>query len=601
MSLPFQPLFDVERFTNFCTKLKIDSKEKGRTPLYLLGAQRYFIEKIAEGLANGIHTFVVLKGRQLGISTVCLALDLYWMAKHAGLQGAIVTDTDETREVFRSQLEDYHKSLPSQVRSPIKRHNRVQVQMQNSSRLVYLVAGEKKKGNLGRGKAVNFMHATECSSWGDEEGFASLMNTLAQQNPKRLYIFESTARGFNMFYQTWETAKESKTQMAIFIGWWRNELYSWPETSVEYQTFWDGDLTSDERVWVKEVFEQYGHSITAEQIAWWRWYVQEHMKGDELMALQEMPPTEDYAFQLSGSKFFSGERVNILHQRAIKQECLYFRYKFGMNFEDTEFIETTAENAEVTIWETPDEKGVYALGADPAYGSSEWADEFAAQMGRCYADRWVQVLELGSPDWTEAQFAWALAHLAGWYGRSPTAECMLNLELLGPGGAVYNELLNLRIKAGFIPASDTDRSGAFNVIGRIRDYLYKKQDSLSGNFAQMWNTNSREKLRMMSTLRSYFERDSLEINSPVCLQQFRNIHRNGDSIGGEGRAKDDRVIALGISVIAWNDWLMIQLAAQGRTYAREMRPAEEQKAIHPVENSVVNYLKKNGIHLRGLT
>jgi hypothetical protein len=355
-------------------------------------------------------------------------------------------------------------------------------------------------------------------------------------------------------------------------------------------------------VWIGDVFERYGYEITPRQIAWWRWYVAEQMKGDEMHALQEMPPTEDYAFQLSGSKFFSNERVNKHYQRAIKTEPLYYKYVFGLEFEDTQFIETDAENAEVTIWELPvvakqvgDREGTYALGADPAFGSSEWADEFAACMLRCYADRIVQVLEVGATCYTEAQFAWVIAHLAGWYGN-----CMLNLEMQGPGGAVFNELQNLKRKSGTIPPKDP-RAGAYDVVGRIRDYLWKKQDSMATGFAYQWQTNTREKVRMMSTLRSYFERDIIEINSPDCLQQFRNIHRQGDQIGGEGRAKDDRVIALAIGTIAWNDWLMLQLQAQHKTFSSENRPLEAAKIYTPVERSVINYLKKQEIKVRGVT
>ena len=594
--------FDAARFETFCGKLRIDTKELGRVPLKFLGTQRYVIEQIADGLKNDIHTFVILKGRQLGISTVTLALDLYWPSKYRGLQGAIVTDTDENREVFRSYIEQYRNSLPAQVRSPIERHNRTQLILKNGSRLVYMVAGTKKKGDLGRAKSVNYMHATECSSWGDEEGFGSLVNTLAQKNPARLYILESTARGYNMFYQTWEVAKASNTQRAIFVGWWRNELYSWPDDSIEFQTYWDGAPTGDERVWIGEVFTQFGVEINPNQLAWWRWYCAEQMKGDEMLALQEMPPTAEYAFQLSGSKFFSGERVNQHYQRAIKQPCLYFRYEFGLNFEDTQFLETTEQNAEVTIWETPvvaqkpgDRSGSYTLGCDPAYGSSEWADEFAGSLLRCYADKIVQVAELGTTTWNEAQYAWAIAHLCGWYG-----DCMLNLEMQGPGAAVFNELQNLKRQAGMLPPGDP-RAGAFDVVGRIRDYLWKKQDSIHGNFAYQWQTNHREKIRMMSTLRSYFERDMVEINSPTCLQQFRNIHRNGDQIGGEGRAKDDRVIALAIGAIAWNDWVMLEMQANQRTWAKENRPEEERRAFTPIENSVIGYLNRNGIKVRGLT
>src|SRR6266403_1649945 len=200
------PVFDPGKFEKFCGRLKIDSKELGLIRLTFLGSQRYLVTRIAEALAAGIHTFVILKGRQIGISTVLLALDIYWMFKCKGLQGAIVTDSDENREVFRSMIEQYIKTLPAKAQAAIKRHNRIQLLLTNRSRLVYMVAGSKKKGDLGRAKAVNFMHGTECSSWGDEEGFASLVNTLAQKNPRRLFVLESTARGYNMFYQTWEVA-----------------------------------------------------------------------------------------------------------------------------------------------------------------------------------------------------------------------------------------------------------------------------------------------------------------------------------------------------------------------------------------------------------
>ena len=427
------------------------------------------------------------------------------------------------------------------------------------------------------------------------------MNSLAQTNPNRLYIFESTARGYNMFYTTWEVAKESKTMKAIFIGWWRNELYQYGEATSQFQTFWDGEPTSDERVWMGEIFEAYGVEITPYQIAWWRWYVKEKMKGDEMMALQEMPPTADYAFQLSGSKFFSAERTNLAYRRSLEQEAVHFRYEFGLNFEDTLFLETTPENAEVTIWETPvkasqanERSGSYALGCDPAYGSSEWADEFAACMLRCYADRIVQVAEVGSASWTEQQFAWVIAHLTGWYG-----DCMLNLEMQGPGATVYNELWNLKYRAASFTAKDP-RLEAFDVVGRVRDYLYKRQDSIHGNFAYQWQTNAREKIRMMSTLRGYFEREMVEINSPACLQQFRNVHRNGDQIGGEGRAKDDRVIALAIAGVAWNDWIMREMQAAGRTYVMEQRAPVEAKAFNAAERSVINFLKDQKIRVRGL-
>jgi len=585
--------FELARFEAFCRRLKIPTKEKGLIPLEMLGTQRYVMQEIAAGIKRDVHTFTILKGRQMGISTVMLALDIYWLFKHPGLQGLLVTDTDKNRELFRSNLTAFMGSLPPSAKPKGSGHNRLMLSLGSGSRLEYLVAGTRKEGNLGRGSAGNFLHATECSSWGDEEGYASLMNTLAQTNPDRLYVFESTARGYNMFYEAWEVAKKSKTEHAIFVGWWRNEFYRKERGSVEFKTYWDGSPTGDERVWIREVYERYRYNMQPEQLAWWRWYVAEKMKGDEMMAFQEMPPTEEYAFQLSGSKFFSSERVNINFQSALKAPAPQdFRYKFGLNYEDTEFIETSPENADVRIWEMPDPKGVYVIGADPAYGSSEWADEFAVCVLRCYADRVVQVAEVGTPDWNEAQYAWAIAHLAGSYSGA-----MLCLEMQGPGGAVFNELQNLKRAAGNMRKGDP-RLKLYDVVGMMRDYLWKKQDSLHGAFAYQWQTNTKEKIRMMSTLRNYFEREMVDINSLDCIQQLRNIHRDGDRIGGEGRAKDDRVIALAIAVVAWNDWIMQEMMVNNRTFVLENRPSEEPRTVTTVERAVLKYLTANGIELK---
>lgn len=580
-------VFSVEHFERFCACLKIDTKEQGQKPLLWMGTQRYFVQEIAKGLAEGIHTFVCLKGRQLGISTVSLALDLYWMFLHKGLQGALVTDTDDNKILFKSYLTQYLNSLPPGKRVRAEENNRAQLVLANRSRLAYIVAGKRKNESLGAGKAVNFMHATECATWGDQEGLASLQATLAQHNPNRIYVFESTAFGYNMWYEMWEQARAASTQRAIFIGWWRNEFYRKERDSREFRTYWDGEPTTEERAWMAEIYELYKFNITPEQLVWWRWYMAENTSDLNTM-YQTFPPTENYAFQMSGAKYFSGERVNVMYKKTLESpEPQCFRYKFGIHFEQTEFIRTNEENAEVRIWEMPVEGATYCLGADPAYGSSEWADEFCIQVLRVFADKVVQVAEVATADYTEAQFAWVIAHLGGSY-----RPCMVSLEMQGPGGAVFNELQNLK---RFTAAASTSSRDLYNVLGSIRDYLWRKQDSLMGSYAYQWQTNSKEKLRMMSTLRNYFERDMIVVHSSELAAQFRNIHREGDSVGGEGRAKDDRVIALAIAVVAWNDWLMLELQMQNKTYAIEMKPKDAPRVAAPLEKNVLKYLTAQGI------
>ena len=66
--------FNKDLFYKFCSELKIETKEQGlRKMNNLLGTQTYVMDEIAKGLEDDIHFFVILKGRQLGITTISLA------------------------------------------------------------------------------------------------------------------------------------------------------------------------------------------------------------------------------------------------------------------------------------------------------------------------------------------------------------------------------------------------------------------------------------------------------------------------------------------------------------------------------------------------
>jgi hypothetical protein len=135
----------------------------------------------------------------------------------------------------------YMEGLPKEYKIPLVAHNRNQMVLKNRSRIFYQIAGNKSR--LGQGKAITYLHGTETASWGNEEGLASLIASLAEKNPERLYMFESTAQGFNMFHDMYKTAKSAKTQRAIFCGWWRNQYYSVHADSNIYRVYWDGKLT----------------------------------------------------------------------------------------------------------------------------------------------------------------------------------------------------------------------------------------------------------------------------------------------------------------------------------------------------------------------
>lgn len=585
--------FNRAKFDKFCGHLIIDTKEEGQVPLRLMGTQRYFLDEMTKGLQADKHMFVVLKGRQLGISTISLALDLYWLSQHPGLQGMLATDSDGNRNFFRSVLTDYRNNMPKQYRIPQITHNRNMLWLKNRSKLHYLTAGTKKtgSGNMGRGKGINFLHATEVSSWGDQEGFDSLMTTLAQTHPDRLYVFESTARGFNMFYDLWKDAKNSLDQQAIFIGWWRNEYYRLPPSSPQFQVYWDGQLTSEEHEWVTQVKGLYDYDIQPDQIAWWRWQSEEMVKEGSMM-MQEYPPTEEYAFVMSGQQFFSTRRLTEEFKKIqLQPSPKYYRYNIGADFsaEGIELIETNEENATLTIWEEPVPNGVYVLGADPAYGSSENADRFAIQVFRCYSDGIEQVAEYCTPTGYMYTFAWIIAHLAGAYSNSTVL-----LELNGPGMGVWQEFRALVERAKGIRGEYA--TNIRQVLGNISYFLYRRADSLGGGHAVLhWKSTAELKEKIMNRLRDSFERGLLKVRSKNLIAEFRYITRDGTDIGASGRAKDDLTIAAALAVECWAEQVFPVLQSRGLTRERSIALQTETSGENPLNRQVSTYLKRLGV------
>jgi hypothetical protein len=580
--------FDLKKFYKFCSELKIETKEEGLKKMgTLLGTQTYVMDEIQKGLDEDVHFFVILKGRQLGITTISLALDLYWQFTHPGWQGTLVADTEENRDMFRSTLAMYLEGLPKEYKIPLVAHNRNQMVLKNRSRLFYQIAGNKSR--LGQGKAITYLHGTETASWGNEEGLASLIASLAEKNPERLYMFESTAQGFNMFHDMYKTAKKAKTQRAIFCGWWRNEYYSVPSDSNIYKVYWDGKLTGEEKEWHKDIKKLYGFEINSRQMAWWRWKMYEGIKDDALM-YQEFPPTEDYAFVMTGTSFFSHTRCTEAAKTSKKTECDHYRYAFGQLFQDTEVLRSTERLGTLKIWEEPIDSAYYVIGADPAYGSSDWADRFCIQVFRCYADGLDQVAEFATSELNTYQFAWVIAHLAGAYKNST-----LNLEVNGPGQAVINELRNLkRLATSMGGATGRD---LMDVLGSMQNYIWRRNDTLGGlsnSIGYLTTSNSKE--RMLQYMKDYFERGMMRILSMDTLEEMKGIVRENGFLGAPGRGKDDRVIASALAAVAYAEQIQPRLIAQKITRA----VSEAQESFTPeqiaVGRNVSDYLKRIGMY-----
>lgn len=606
--------FSLPHFWKFASHVYINTKERGRIRLIEpFGTQRWVMQRIAAGLERDIHSFTTLKCRQIGLSTITLALDMYWCFRHRGLNATIVVHEDDAAQDFRSQLDIMYRELPIGWKPKRDAHNRshfsFRFQDGSVSKIQYQVAGTKMKGGgkLGRSKGNAYLHATEMSSWGDQEGLMSLRASLAEINPNRLYHWESTARGFNRFYDIWLESKRAMTQEAIFVSWWAHDLYRLSRDDPRFKVYWgtNGRMTAQEREHTRDVSLLYGDAmqfvngtkeISPEQWAWYRWYGAERV-GDEMMLEQEMPTTEHHAFVVTGSQYFTARGITTAYNKlkAVKTPQ-YYRIEVRHTFSDTQVIACPKNVATLTIWEPPEEGAAYVMGADPAFGSSEWADRFCLSVWKCYADRIVQVAEFCDPDLQDFSFAWIMCYLAGSYSivNSKPNIFVYNLEITGPGQAVLSEINNLRRLSW--TGQKSDRSFFRDFTGNMSAYLYRRMDVLSQiPSAIHWKSTLNAKERMMGIFRNYFERGVAEVKSEKLLDEMKGIIREeGCAPSASGRSKDDRVIAAGLAVEAWNNQLVQRLTQMGRTYEEAQR-AKDPTMTNAAQTVINRQLLKLGM------
>jgi hypothetical protein len=591
--LPTVAPFPIERFLGFIKQLKVITKDYGLIPFGLLGTQQYVLDEITEGLARGVTTFIILKARQLGMSTVFIALDLFWAFEHAGLAGAFATHTEQSRDQFRNIIETFFNHLPTTHKVRYSKHNRSMLILKNGSTFGYLVAGVKEKttANLGRSGAFNFLHATEVAFWGNELDLTELRATLSTHYAHRLQIYESTANGFNHWEDMCTVANDSKTQKFIFVGWWRNELYQFTREDPRFKVYCpsgsDEKMSLLERKRHSQVKERYATDVTIEQIAWYRWKLDEDAAGDQMKMDEMFPWLPEDAFVATGSKFFTSESLTDSMRRARKMALTAYRYVVGLEWADLAVVPAPLARAELKIWEEAHPHGHYCIGCDPAYGSSETADRTVIHVARAYADRLVQVAEFVSPTVSTYQCAWVLAHLAGYY--SGAAGALVNLEISGPGTTVFQALNDLREQVMQSPPKG--KEAIRNVLNAMRHFLYRRPDALAGELAYQWRMTFDNKLAMMTGFKDSFELQRHVINSMHLLEEMKSVVYESGQIQAEGRKKDDRVIAAALCHEAWVRWARSKLRGMGLTYLKA-QTAELNPTPNQVQRMAINYLKE---------
>lgn len=318
----------------------------GVSPMYpLWESQELILAAVAEeeekrygsGYPDGVVANV-LKGRQLGCSTLCQSMVAHRVTTQSYTKGMIASDVPEnsgSTGLF-GMLELTVEHLPWWLRPREKGHVKNQHIMFDNHSSVVVEAGKSmkgglqdsggQKGQLGRSKTYSCVHLSELSTWEYAETIDDSLDPAIARTPRTLWMKESTAKGrHNWWHNEWvATERGYGRSFNIFIPWYAERTKYWlpspegwepPGYCLEYA----------ERVqrhaprWMRRSF-----ALTREQLYWYyRQYEAAQQKGALYKFLEEYPAEPAEAFQYSGRSIFTPEQVDRLRNAARPLRALY--------------------------------------------------------------------------------------------------------------------------------------------------------------------------------------------------------------------------------------------------------------------------------------
>ena len=176
---------------------------------------------------------IVLKSRQLGISTLAAGYSLWLMTFHKDKNVLCLATTQETAKNMVTKVKFMYDNLPSWLKVPSEENNKLALKLTNGSQ----VKAKSSNSDAARSEAVSLLIIDEAAFIDNiAETWASAQQTLATGGGA---IVLSTPYGTgNWFHQTWANAENSENSfLPIKLPWFVH-----PERDQKWRDQQDKDL-----------------------------------------------------------------------------------------------------------------------------------------------------------------------------------------------------------------------------------------------------------------------------------------------------------------------------------------------------------------------
>ncbi len=517
-------------------ELEIKTKKGKRVKLRrddpLAWAQREFVAEVERQYNAGLPVrIIVLKGRQVGISTVTEAILFLWSFLHPGSYNLVLSKEKDDSKYLFTMTKRYWTHGPFHDIFDLKYDTKEEMEWDEPLGSTVRVATASKE-EVGRGSTIHGCHCSEVAFWKDSADtiIPGLENAVPDEFGT-IWIHESTAQGVGgYFHDEWMKATDPEGGKSdfvpMFFPWFWHDDYELASIGL---TFEELDLDGEFGDEVGVVRFLLNEGVPADRVmakmAWRRRKIRNHPKGLDGFH-EEYPCTPEEAFLSTGSNVFD---IGPL------RECYYPHVgsSRGYIYNDgggVAFWETDAGH--LTVYKTPSRRQKYAVGTDPT--KTIEGDPCA-----------IQVLNRAT-----------MEQVAVWHGHAVPAR--IGEISLGLAYWYNNALLNTEVQGGGHDVMAVWRQAGYNKIWTDR----RPDKAKYSNQLLGWKTTYDTKQWLIATLQGFFSRHELKIHHGATYYELTQYTALEDGTYGPARRSghDDCVMALGIALMtAWTEWATLDM------------------------------------------
>lgn len=542
-------ILDIRKdFYRYCkNNLKIKDKHSRIVPFVPNIPQRVLIDHVLLCIKEKRPVkAIILKARQMGLSTAVEALIYWWTSTNKNINAVIIGHEESSSKNLYMMFRRYYDNTNPLFKPNVRYNTRTDLSFERfdetgkqvglGSSIKTATAGNKAAG---RSDTINLLHASELGEWENGEDLvASLLETVpdepVMEKPSMMFL-ESTAKGRgNYFHKEFVAAvKGTNNFTPFFFPWWILDTYERDDGPLgklnEYEEFLV-DL-------MKRGHEVAGYKIEIDpkripaKIHFYRRKAKNFEATPERLP-QEYPSTWQEAFIASGKNVFNTLALQEMEKDAQPiEETNYYKILPGeyhekyildrVPFDPKEKPDDFTYKAPLKIFKEPIRGREYVIGADVAEG-----------------------LERGDYSVAEVVDVSTMETVARWRGHIDPDKFG---EILGALGTYYNfALIGVEVN-----------NHGLTTIQKLRDTfytnLYKRDKGYDEDFEEPtsnlgWKTDVRTKRIMIDDLIRLIREEVIKDPDVVFVNEaFAFVRDERGRMNAEDGEHDDTVMAKAIA------------------------------------------------------